>query len=335
MSTKANGTQNASGKQSTLLSEEEILSRYRRLEDRHGDVQPETTSTSHELLVHEPDEEGEALHFPTHLPSLDEAVVEAGQEGLPREGVVVVGGNVGDGKTSLVLNLIERGIRPNGEGVVWVNTDQATNVVRRRAHAVHADVPYAALVRGDNYDPALAKRAVKKYHRLGHGTFYINQKRFSSNKAIRQMAHVYSKGFNVDCFVFDTLQKFPRPRPNANEFETVKAAMHLLRDIADDLGVLCIGVSQYGTQGSRQDDSADMYDMRGGNVVAENADIVAYLDSQRKWKSKDKTTGHHLLVVEKNRFGHPTELVLDWDWVRLRCDENPDASSWSELTDQI
>lgn len=334
MSTNANGTQNANEKQSTLLSEEEIRRRYRELDVRHGDVQPETEKSSRGLLVHDPDEDGEAPHFPTHLPSLDEAVVGAGQEGLPREGVVVVGGNVGDGKTSLVLNLVERGIRPNGNNVVWVNTDQATDVVRRRAHAIHAQVPSAALVRGENYERDLAETAVDEYHQSEHGTFYINKKRFSSVDAIRQMAHVYSEAFEVDCFVFDTLQKFPRPRPDANEFETVKAAMHLLRDLADDLGVLCIGVSQYGTRGSRRGSSADMYHMRGGTVVAENADIVAYLDSERKWRSKDKTTGHHLLVVEKNRFGHPTELVLDWDWVHLRCDENREVSSWAELTDE-
>lgn len=318
-----------------LLSEEKLRQVFQSIPVQHGQVHPETDKSSRELVIYDEDEAEFAPHFPTHLPILNESIVVTGGQGLPRQGVVVLGGNVGDGKTALAQNLVERGIRSHGHNVVWVNTDQATDRVRRRAHAIHAEVPVAALTRGPQYDRELAERAVDEYHAAGNGNFFINKKRFSSLDAIREMVHVYSERFHADCFVFDTLQKFPPPDFDASEFETVKAAMHLLRDLADDLGVLCIGVSQYGTGGSRKNGSADMFDMRGGNVVAESADIVAYLDSERKWRSSDGTMGHHALVVEKNRPGVPTELVLDWDWDLLRCEENPDVSNWEELVDQV
>jgi replicative DNA helicase len=93
-----------------------------------------------------------------------------------------------------------------------------------------------------------------------------------------------------------------------------------VRQLAVDLNVVSIGLSQYNRETGKENASPRPQGLMGGSPLENDADQVALLDHS---KFKRTPTGAATdILIGKNRHGPQTRIPVAWDYTSLRFNES-------------
>ncbi len=235
---------------------------------------------------------------PSGYPSLDRAL----GGGLRRRDLVVLGGDVGAGKSALALSIALR-MADTGHRVAFLSGEMDEDRLLERALAVQArtridDIRAAAL--GEAARAALGA-AVVRLRDLPLQIHPLVARDFDSALA---QAHA-----EVAVVIVDYLQLLPAPTPRLTQDEDSAAAIRALKALALDRHVVCLAVAQLPRfDGSRSDPRPTIDDFGVLGAVKQHADVVLTLYREEMYRPGAGVEGGTELIIAKNRNG-PTGFV--------------------------
>jgi replicative DNA helicase len=255
--------------------------------------------------------------IPSGFPSLDNAL----GGGFRREDLVVLGGDVGAGKSALAIGMALR-IAKAGFPVAFLSGEMDEDRLLERALAIEGGVQIDEM-RG-------ATLAESTRAGLGAAAFRLRDLPLRihplSGPTFGDVTAGLSAG-DPGMMVVDYLQLLPPPDRRQTHDEDCAASVRALKALALDRHVVCLAVSHLpGLAGGRTDRRPTLDDFGALGSVKQHADVVLGLYREEMYSTGPDVAGAAELIVAKNRNG-PTgfvDLYFHSQWLRFEDMLDPD-----------
>jgi replicative DNA helicase len=240
--------------------------------------------------------------------------------GLRRRDLVVLGGDVGSGKSSLALAIALR-VAARGERVAFLSGEMDEERLLERALAIEARVRMNDIRRGDLTDEAraaLGAVAVRIRDRplvlltLAGGFDAVQQRILEQRAALT---------------VVDYLQVLPPPSGTSGQEEQDAAAVRLLKESALAAETALLLAAQLPRHNPKRRDPRPNLDDFGALGAAKfHADVVLGIYREEMYQAYRGLEGATELVVAKNRHGATgfVDLYFYREWMRFEDMLDPD-----------
>jgi replicative DNA helicase len=237
---------------------------------------------------------------PTGFPSLDRTL----GGGFRRQDLVVLGGDVGSGKSALGLAIALRSARA-GVPTLLLSGEMSPDRVLERALALEGRASIDDLRQG-KLDPATRASVGAAAVRLRDIPLLLRP------LAGEQFEEVTASLFQVpgrSLLVVDSLQLTPAPRPAARVAERVALAVRALKSLAVERNLAVLALAQLPGLHRERADPRPMLDELGAfGAIKQSADLVLALYREEMYRPAQGLEGATELIIAKNRNG-PTGFV--------------------------
>jgi replicative DNA helicase len=247
---------------------------------------------------------------PTGFPSLDRVL----GGGFRRRDLIVLGGDVGSGKSALALAMALRSAGA-GHQVAYFSGEMDDDRLMERAVALEARVQVDEMRSGHLSE--MARSAV------GAAALRLKDLPLSIHPMVgRQFDEVLEPAWEDDpaLVVVDYLQLLPPPAVRLTQDEDSAAAVRALKALALDRQIVVLAVGQLPRHIAKRDDPRPTLDDFGVlGAVKQHADIVLGLFREEMYNPGGGVEGATELIVAKNRNG-PTgfiDLYFYQRWLRF------------------
>jgi replicative DNA helicase len=234
------------------------------------------------------------------FPSLDRML----GGGFRRKDLIVLGGDVGSGKSSLGLGIALRAAAA-GVPTLYLSGETSPDRILERALAIEGRASIDELRQGQLDDPARSA--------VGAAALRLRNQPLMVRPLLGADATEISSALDVvprrQLLVVDSLQLTAPPRPAARLEERTALSVRALKGmaVAQDLVVLALAqLAHHGPQ--RPDPRPRLDDLGGLGAVKQNADLVLLIYREEMYRPGQGVEGATELIVAKNRNG-PTGFV--------------------------
>ena len=237
---------------------------------------------------------------PTGFPSLDKVL--AG--GVRQKDLVVLGGDVGSGKSAFAL---EVGIRAATQGVptLYLSGEMSPQRILERALAIEGRASIDDLRQGRLDDTSRASVGAAAL-RLRHLPLLIRPLMGSSFDEIRSALDIVPRH---RLLIVDSVQLAGPPRPAARVQERLALTIRALKGLGVEWDAAVLATAQLpNLRVSRADPRPTLDDLGGYGAVKQNADLVLMIYREEMYRPGQGVEGATELIVAKNRNG-PTGFV--------------------------
>lgn len=246
---------------------------------------------------------------------------EGGGQGVARGWHVTIGARTGTGKSVLGANLVRSAIE-GGERVGFISLEMSRRQLDTRQLAIISGEPVRRLETGKHFDEHALRRAVRRVQEIRATT---GGRVYRSPELLRGIADIegaitFLRNGPPGCrfFVVDYIQLAGDP----NDPASITDVSHRVRQLARDLDVITIGLSQFNRDTFKRGGRPTIHDLMGGTAIESDSDQVLILDHTRIERSAAPTEGwESYLILAKNRHGPQVEIPVRFDSRTLRFTE--------------
>jgi replicative DNA helicase len=254
---------------------------------------------------------------PTGFPSVDRML----GGGLRRRDLVVLGGDVGSGKSALALGFALRAAGA-GQPVAFFSGEMDEDRLLERALAIESRTRIDDMRRGALSDEGRSSvgAAAVRIRDLPLHFFTLAGAPF--DEALEPAWR-----HNPALLVVDYLQLLQAPTDRGTHDEDCAGALRALKGLALDRRIACLAVAQIPQHMAQRDDPRPTLDDFGAlGAVKQHADVVLAIYREEMYRPGAGLEGATQLLVPKNRNG-PTgfvDLYFYQQWVRFEDMLDPD-----------
>lgn len=250
---------------------------------------------------------------PTGFPSLDRLL----GGGLRRGDLIVLGGDVGSGKSSFALAIAMRAAQQRNR-VVFYSGEMSTDRLHERALAIEGRVRIDDLRQGVPNDVARASVGAAAI-RMRDGFPRLDV--LPTDGIARLVDDV--KGARLDLVVVDSLQWLGY---GEHPDETIADALRTLKSLAIEEHVAIFTTAHLPHLHARDDRRPQLDDFGARGAVKHHADVVLALFREDMYDRRRETEGATELLVRKNRNGSTgyVDLYFYAQWMRFEDMLDPD-----------
>jgi len=257
-----------------------------------------------EAVVHQVDATLEGTPRPDTIPTGFASVDKLLGGGLRRRDLVLLGGDIGSGKSSLALGIALRTALA-GVPVLFLSGEMSEERLMERALAIEGRASVDELRTGklDDERRAAVGAAAVRLRGLPLVVRPLIGREFSE---VEDGMRVVPRPALV---VIDYLQLVPAPRATAAEEDALALAARALKGLALAENVAVLAAAQLpGLVAGREDPRPTLDDLGGRGQVKQHADVVLSLYREEMYRPGGGMEGATELLVNKNRNG-PTGFV--------------------------
>lgn len=243
--------------------------------------------------------------------------------GLARGWHLTIGGNTGNGKSLLALNLAASAVR-HGERVAFHSLEMSQTQLSTRWLAIMSGVSVAKLEQGHAFDLPSWRYATEEMGRVyaeRGGVLSVNRARLSKLDdivtAMRWQYEVHGCLYHI----VDYLQ-LAGTSERKSEYDRVQEVSHTVRNTAVSLGVISVALSQFNRETSKNYDGPPTpQGLHGGSALENDSDQVALLDHSEYHRDDLMNTARTRLLLAKNRHGALAIIDVLWRYRDLTITE--------------
>jgi replicative DNA helicase len=255
---------------------------------------------------------------PTGFPSVDRLL----GGGLRRGDLVVLGGDVGSGKSALAIGFSIRAARA-GHTVAFLSGEMDEDRLLERALAIEGRARIDDMRTGTLSDESRAAVGAAALRVRDLPLHFATLSELSSEGAVGPAWR-----HDPALMVIDCLQLLPSPPTGrATQDEDNAAALKALKGLALDRHVACLVLAQLPLHAARRDDPRPRLDDFGVlGAVKQHADVILLIYREEMYRAASGLEGATELLVPKNRNG-PTgfvDLYFHRHWLRFEDMLDPD-----------
>ena len=241
--------------------------------------------------------------------------------GLRRRDLVVLGGDVGVGKSSFALAIALR-VAERGDPVTLFSGEMDEERLWERALAIEGRIKVDQIRKGALSDEARAA--------LGGAAVRLRDRpvtfRPLASPSFEDTAEMMERAA-APLIIVDSLQLLPPRRRGADAEEEAAFAVRRLKEIALGANAVVLAVSQLpGLDTRRRDSRPELDDFGARGNVKYVADVVLGLYREDMYQTSRAVEGATELIVAKNRHGQTgfVDLYFYRDWMRFEDMVEPD-----------
>jgi replicative DNA helicase len=236
----------------------------------------------------------------TGFPSLDRVL--AG--GLRRKDLVVLGGDVGSGKSALGLGIAMRAAAA-GVPTLYFSGEMGPERLMERALAIEGRASIDELRQGQ-LDDATRSAVGAAALKLRNQPLVVRPLLGADADEVRSTLDMVPRRHLL---VIDSLQLTAPPRPASRLEERVALSVRSLKALALEQDLVVLTTAQLrGLRSSRPDPRPTLEDLGGFGAVKQNADVILMIYREEMYRPGQGVEGATELIVAKNRNG-PTGFV--------------------------
>jgi replicative DNA helicase len=236
----------------------------------------------------------------TGFPSLDRVL--AG--GLRRKDLVVLGGDVGSGKSALGLGIAMRAAAA-GVPTLYFSGEMGPERLMERALAIEGRASVDELRQGQ-LDDATRSAVGAAALKLRNQPLVVRPLLGADADEVRSALNMVPRR---QLLVIDSLQLTAPPRPASRLEERVALSVRALKALALEQDLVVLATAQLpGHRSSRPDPRPTLEDLGGFGAVKQNADLILMIYREEMYRPGQGVEGATELIVAKNRNG-PTGFV--------------------------
>jgi replicative DNA helicase len=233
------------------------------------------------------------------FPSLDRVL----GGGFRRQDLIVLGGDVGSGKSALALAMAVRAAQA-GVPTLFLSGEMSPERVLERALALEGRAAIDDLRQG-RLDAAARAAVGAAAVRLRDVPLLLRPLLGESFDEIASLDEVPGRSF----LVVDSLQLAPPPQPAGRLDERIALVVQALKALAVERNVAVLAVAQLpGHRRDRADPRPALDDLGALGSIKQNADLVLGIYREEMYRPGHGVEGATELIVAKNRNG-PTGFV--------------------------
>ncbi|HWP35967.1 MAG TPA: DnaB-like helicase C-terminal domain-containing protein [Gemmatimonadales bacterium] len=254
---------------------------------------------------------------PTGFPSVDRIL----GGGLRRRDLIVLGGDVGSGKSSLALAMALRAAG-TGRRVAFCSGEMEEDRLLERALAIESRTPLNDIRSGGLGDEARAAVGAAAVRIRDLPLTFFPLTGSSPDEALEP-----AWPGDPALLIVDYLQALPPPSQSATPDESGAANLRALKALALDRRVACLTVAQLPQHVAQRDDPRPTLDDFGVlGAVKQHADVVLAIYREEMYRPYGGVEGATELLIAKNRNG-PTgfvDIYFYQKWMRFEDMLDPD-----------
>jgi replicative DNA helicase len=224
--------------------------------------------------------------------------------GPRRKDLVVLGGDVGSGKSALGLGVAMRAAAA-GVPTLYFSGEMGPERLMERALAIEGRTSIDDLRQGrldDTARSAVGAAALK----LRNQPLVVRSMLGADPDEIRSALDMVPRR---QLLVVDSLQLTAPPRPASRLEERVALSVRALKALAVERDLVVLAMAQLpGHRASRPDPRPTLEDLGGYGAIKQNADVILMIFREEMYRPGQGVEGATELIVAKNRNG-PTGFV--------------------------
>jgi replicative DNA helicase len=224
--------------------------------------------------------------------------------GLRRKDLVVLGGDVGSGKSALGLGVAMRAAAA-GVPTLYFSGEMGPERLMERALAIEGRTSIDDLRQGrldDTARSAVGAAALK----LRNQPLVVRSMLGADPDEIRSALDMVPRR---QLLVVDSLQLTAPPRPASRLEERVALSVRALKALAVERDLVVLATAQLPHhRASRPDPRPTLEDLGGFGAIKQNADVILMIFREEMYRPGQGVEGANELIVAKNRNG-PTGFV--------------------------
>ena len=241
-----------------------------------------------------------------------------GSVGIARGWVVTIGGNTGQGKSLVAINIADSAIE-HGETVTFVSLEMGRSELATRLLSVRSGESVVSLEQGPAFDQAAYKRAARALDEVRErtgGHVLVNRRPLSKMSDVVACIKHHAEVSGSSYFIMDYIQ-LASVSNMASIHDRVESVSHQLRELAQSLNVRMACISQFNRQTSaNRSERPISQGLMGGSAIENDSYQVLLLDHSRFTRSAN--LADTWIIVDKNRVGGVLDIPVQWDFRTLR-----------------
>ena len=248
---------------------------------------------------------GEITGLATGFDKLDESIL-----GLQKDNLIILAARPAMGKSAFAMNIAinaaTRNIKETGEpiSVALFSLEMSQEQIVQRMTAAQSRVNLTNIQKGllSQKEMLLVESANDE---LGALNIYFCDQGTVTVADIRAKCRKQKSTGGLDLVIIDYLQLINGSGKTGNRQEEVANISRSLKQMARELGVPVIALSQLSREiDKREDKRPIMADLRESGSIEQDADIVMFLYRDGYYnKNSEKVSNHTELIIAKNRGG--------------------------------
>lgn len=242
---------------------------------------------------------------------------EGGRTGLARGWHVTAAGRSGTGKSVLAVNIGAAALKKR-ERVGFISLEMSWAQLSTRLMAVVSGKPIKVLEQGPHLDENHHRGAAQQMDSLHDygGAFFTNRRQLRDLRTVTDAIRELHEVQGCEFFVVDYLQL---AAVDPNDPASITAASHAVRQLAQELRVVTVGLSQLNRTTSAANETPTPFGLMGGSAIENDSDQVLLIDHSRMERAPAPLDGWFgYIVLAKNRHGPNVEIPIHFDTATLR-----------------
>jgi replicative DNA helicase len=219
---------------------------------------------------------GEAVGIPTGFRDLDRDL-----RGLRPGNNIVIGGRTGDGKTALALNIAWHVAHEQRKPAAYFSLEMGSEELFLRILSSHTRIPSHDIDKG--YLNAQQRAAVERARDTLRSTpFFVTD---SGNLTVQEVVSLSRRAKDTTglaVVVVDYIQLVGNDREFERRDLEVAHVSRTLKQLARELNVTVIALSQFNRAGAKGNDAPTAYDFRESGAIEQDADIAIAMHRPNK-----------------------------------------------------
>ena len=245
--------------------------------------------------------------------------------GLQPADLIAVGGRTSHGKTVLAMNLAER-VAALGRRILYFSTEMepyrlAERLICSWSGISSSDWRFAGASK--SFDEGQWDRITQAVGHCHDLPILISKRWGQRIDLIRSAARKVARREPVDLIVVDYLQQVKPAKSARSREQEVAAVSWNLKEMARELQVPVIAVSQLNRETDRRSKGNGVTrprnsDLRESGAIEQDADMIILIHHPTAEPGQAPPSGRAELILSKNRNGPPGVIPVRWDGERYR-----------------
>ena len=246
-------------------------------------------------------------HIPTGFKGLDKIIT-----GLNRSDLILLAARPGMGKTSFALDIAKHVAVNQKKTVAFFSLEMSRDQIATKLLSSEAMVERTKIFTGEISDEEWS-RIVKTGDVLSKCDIYLDD---TPSITVGEIRSKLKRLKNIDFVVVDYLKLMSSGGKNNNHVQEISEIIKSLKELAKELNIPVLCVSQLSRSPEERDDHRPMISDLGESVsIVQDSDVVLLLYREGYYTKCNDTQIDHKsceCIVAKNSHGETTSVMLEW-----------------------
>jgi replicative DNA helicase len=263
---------------------------------------------------------------PTGFPALDSLL-----SGLQKSDLIILAARPSVGKTTLALDIARMAATKHNIPVGIFSLEMSAQQLVDCMLAAESHVDAWSLRTGKLSADKEFSKLRDALDKLSKAPIYIDDQASNTLVRMRSVARKLKSEHGLGLIIVDYLQLINPGRQYDSMVNQVTEISRALKQLARELDVPVLALSQLSRAIEARGGRPRLSDLRDSGSIEQDADVVAFIHREDKYKDQDEKTNIAEILIEKHRNGPTGKVELYFDQ-KMRTFLSVEKSSFSDFT---